>query len=137
MATSRLLGVYPGGEGGMKREAIHFAVALLFVMGAALQLNDPDPGRWIAIYLAAALSSAMWGRWKASWLLPALVGLAALAWGLWIAAHMVEWVQPQAMFEPMQSRGGAVEQSRELFGLAIIAAWMTYLGLSARKIRSS
>ncbi len=116
---------------------INMALALLFVVGAGLQLNDPDPLRWIAMYLAAAGSSALWGRWPRSWLLSGLVALMALAWALYIAANMAEWVSPEQMFEPMQSRGGAVEQSRELYGLGMIGGWMGVLLILGRKQRVS
>ena len=51
--------------------------ALLFVVGAGLQLNDPDPLQWIGIYLGAGLSSALWGRWRRSWLLASAVAAVA------------------------------------------------------------
>jgi hypothetical protein len=116
---------------------INAAIAALFALAAALQFNDPDPTRWIFIYLAAALASALWGRLPWSWMLAALVGLTALVWAAWIGFAMSEWVRPDVMFEPMQSRGGAVEQSRELYGLGIIAAWMAWLAVSGRRLRRS
>lgn len=112
---------------------INLAFALLFVLGAVLQYNDPDPARWIAIYLAAAVSCLVWARHPYAWLAPALVALAAAAWALMIALGMPEWVNPGSMFEPMQSRGGAVELSRELYGLGIIGAYMLWLIPSGRK----
>ena len=118
-------------------QGINAAIAALFALAAALQLNDPDPTRWILMYLAAALASAAWGRLPWSWILTALVGLTALVWAGWIGFAMTEWVRPDVMFEPMQSRGGAVEQSRELYGLGIIAAWMAWLTVSGRRRRLS
>ena len=32
----------------------HAIVALVFVMMAAIQLNDPDPAYWVAVYVAIA-----------------------------------------------------------------------------------
>jgi hypothetical protein len=106
--------------------------ALLFLVGAGLQYNDPDPMRWIAIYVASAASCLVWGRHTYAWLAPALVALAASAWALEIALDMPAWV-PAAMFEPMKSHGGAVELNREFFGLAIIVAYMLLLIPSGRK----
>jgi hypothetical protein len=123
--------VYTGEVVSQRRKlGVNAAVAALFVLGAALQLNDPDPAQWICMYLAAAFGSVAWGRMQWGWLVTALVGLIATSWGLWIAYSISEWVRPDVMFEPMQSRGGAVEQSRELYGLGIIAAWMGWLAVS-------
>ena len=107
--------------------------SLVFALGAAVQYNDPDPLEWICIYLAAALSSAAWGRIRLVWVAAAVVALAALVWALWIGYEMSEWVRPDHMFEPMESRGGAVEQSRELWGLALIASWMAWLAVLGRR----
>jgi hypothetical protein len=37
------------------------------------------------------------------------------------------------MFEPMRAHGGVVEESRELYGLGIIACWMAWLAILARR----
>lgn len=89
------------------------------------------------MYLAAALASVAWGRLQWSWILAALVGVTALLWAGWIGFAISEWVRPDVMFEPMQSRGGVVEQSRELYGLGIIAAWMAWLAVSGRRLTLS
>jgi hypothetical protein len=75
----------------------------------------------------------MGARHPYAWLAPALVLLAAAAGGLMIALGMPEWVDPGSMFEPMQSRGGAVELSREIYGLGIIGAYMLWLIISGRQ----
>lgn len=112
---------------------INLVFAMVFALGAAVQYNDPDPLQWICIYLAAALSSVAWGRIRRIWAMAALVAAAALVWAVWIGFEMSEWVRPDHMFEPMESRGGAVEQSRELWGLALIAGWMLWLAILGRR----
>jgi hypothetical protein len=54
-------------------------MAVLFLVAAAVQYNDPDPLRWMAIYGLAGLACLLA---LAGWLprlAPVLIGLAALA----------------------------------------------------------
>jgi len=102
-------------------------MGLLFVTGAALQFNDPDPWRWIAIYSLAALACgsagrASWSKWVA-----AGAASASLLWAASLALQMHYWVSPRQMLEPMHAYGGAVELAREMWGLVIIGMWMLLL----------
>lgn len=108
-------------------------MGLLFLAGAVVQWNDPDPLGWILMYLAAAV--ACLGFRRGAWARPMaiLTLVAATAWAAWIMANMSHWVPPSQMFEPMESRGGAVEMAREAWGLAIIALWMLLLVWAGRK----
>ncbi len=108
------------------------AMGLLFLMGAAVQWNDPDPLGWILIYSGAALACAVfrrvsWARWVAS-----ATAVAGIAWGARIGSEMPRWVAPSQMFEPMERYGGAVEMAREFWGLSIIVLWMNVLIWSGR-----
>jgi hypothetical protein len=55
-------------------------MAVLFAFAAAVQYNDPDPLRWIAVYGVATLASVLALAGRLPRLLPALVGLGALVW---------------------------------------------------------
>lgn len=98
-----------------------WGLALLFALGAAVQLNDPDPASWIAMYSAAALASIL--AWRVSWLALA-VAIAAAVWAVSLGLAIPVWVSPQEMFEPMSAKGGAVELSREFWGLVILGVCM-------------
>tara|TARA_R110002073_G_scaffold142117_3_gene293717 strand:+ start:80535 stop:80921 length:387 start_codon:yes stop_codon:yes gene_type:complete len=108
------------------------ALGALFVVGAILQWNDPDPLGWMLMYLAAAAASLAHGR--VAWARPLAVASAgvAIAWGAWGISQMPTWVPLSQMFEPMESMGGAVEMAREVWGLAIIAVWMLVLVWTGR-----
>jgi len=101
------------------------AMALLFVLGAAVQYNDPDPAIWIVIYLVAALVSFCGAVGR-----PPLVAMCALAlgagvWGVWLATGVLG---QQPLFD---------EEGREMFGLAIISLWfVASVGIEARARRS-
>lgn len=117
-------------------QAVNLVLAILFVVGAGLQLNDPDPWAWVGIYLAAAAACLLWGRFSRAWLLAAAVAAGSLAWAALIAADVPTWVSPARLVEPMETMGGAVEMEREIGGLGILALWMLVLcALSWRERR--
>lgn len=110
--------------------------ALLFFFSATLQYNDPDPIQWMAMYLAAAVVSALAaGRRAPPWWAPVLVGAVALGWALGIAPHALGKAPLGRMFESWEMKNVAVEENRETFGLLIVAAWMalvTFMGVRRR-----
>lgn len=110
-------------------------MAGLFAFAAAVQLNDPDPIRWTALYLAAAGLSlaAAFGRTPRRW--AAALGLAALGWGALIAAD-ANLVLLRNIFDSWEMKDPGVEEARETLGLLIVAAWMAVLALApARRSR--
>jgi hypothetical protein len=106
--------------------------AALFVFGAAVQYNDPDPVRWMLIYVAAAavcIGAVARGN-VPGWVAPA-VGVIALAWGLFWSDRvpLKEYFQ---MFDYWEMKSPGAEEARETSGLLIIAAWMGFLSGYAR-----
>lgn len=110
-------------------------MAALFVFGAAVQLNDPDPLRWIAVYLAGAGACLLAYRRPEALALPALVALVCLAWAASLSPHVVGRVPFLEMFGAWEMKNLAVEESREMYGLLIIAGWMLVLSLRAFFLR--
>ncbi|HVE87968.1 MAG TPA: transmembrane 220 family protein [Myxococcales bacterium] len=103
-----------------------------FLLFAAVQYNDPDPVRWMAIYLAAALSCALAVMGRLRWPLPALAAAAALAWaGVWAprVVGQVDW--GHAFAGAGMSGDVKEEEARELGGLLIVAAWCALLALAS------
>jgi len=98
----------------------------------AVQYNDPDPARWMAIYGAAAAVCAaeLWRRTRLGY--PALVGAIALAWAASIAPRVLGVVRFGDMFAEFEMRNAGVEESREMYGLLIVAAWMAAVAVAAR-----
>ena len=109
-------------------------MALLFLVATAVQYNDPDPLRWMAIYGAAALLAA-WAaarplgspRWLA-----AAVGATALLWSAVVALGAARLAAPGDLFRHWHMDDVAVEETRESLGLLIVAAWMAVLCLRRR-----
>jgi len=108
-------------------------MALLFVFGVVVQINDPDPARWIIVYALAAIACLLAVRDRLPRWLPILVALIALAWAATLAPGVAGRVNPFEMFEEFEMKSPAIEQAREMFGLLIIAAWMLVLAFVRRR----
>jgi hypothetical protein len=106
-------------------------MAVLFLLSAALQYNDPDPLIWIALYVSAALASLTSSRSPARAWPPALVGGISLVWAVAIGIRL-EPGSPGRMFDEFGMESVAIEEAREATGLLIVAAWMVFLLLYAR-----
>jgi hypothetical protein len=98
---------------------------LLFAFSVVMQVNDPDPLRWIAIYSAAALACLVSSQLH--WFFPAAVGLVALAWAVTLAPAVIGNVPFLSMFEEFEMKNIAIEESREMYGLLLVAFWMAVL----------
>lgn len=90
----------------------------LFILSAVLQVNDPDPLIWIAVYLLAALYCFLywWRRLR-----PYAAGFLSAGSLAWSAATLplVAWDSPL----------WNSEEGRELMGLVLIFLWMGVLAL--------
>ena len=104
----------------MKLVAIAFTLA--FAAAAALQLNDPDPVRWIAIYAAAALVSIATALRRAPPALHLGLGVVAVAW----AARLLPTIVREAALT-------GSEMEREFGGLLLVALGMALLHRDARR----
>lgn len=107
--------------------AVSWALAVLFMFCVGLQVNDPDPVLWMAMYGVAGVVAG---------LLPArrvlagpgiAVGLIAAGWGAYLGSQVVDTIGAGDLFSKMSEKGGAVETGREAGGLAIIAIGMLVL----------
>ena len=104
---------------------LNIVMAVLFAVSAALQFNDPDPLPWFLIYAAGALIAGMSAMKSSSgWLAPALVGLTALVWGVWLLGHLTAGFAWGQLAETMKAETPSIEESRESLGLFVLATWM-------------
>lgn len=104
-------------------------MAALFLFAAAVQYNDPDPLRWMAIYGLAALACvlSLWRRLPR--LVPVVVGLGTVAWAGTLAPGVVGRVSVGELFQSYGMLSETVEEAREMGGLLIVAVWMGLLAL--------
>ena len=111
--------------------AANLVMLVLFAGSALLQLNDPDPAAWVAVYAAAAVLCAVELRGSLRPLYPGLLSLTALTWAATIAPRVLGKVPFAAMFAEFEMRDLGVEESREMYGLVIVAVWMAAVALAA------
>lgn len=115
-----------------KGSSIFFGIwSLLFVVGALVQINDPDPWAWVSIYLIAALLSGYvtLGRYPLIGL--GIVTVLCFAGSLYYFPPSVsEWIGLEWEQQDLTMKTLAMEEARESLGLLLIAvvlgiAWFT------------
>jgi Transmembrane family 220, helix len=107
------------------QKIISLALALLFVLFAYFQINDPDPQYWIAVYglTAAACFSVFLERSPRYYVF--LVMAAA-----YLIAAFNQWPAEYEgiLFGEMKMRNLNIELARESLGLVICALSMLLMG---------
>jgi hypothetical protein len=112
--------------------AFSASFAAFAAWAAIVQLNDPDPERWIALYGSAALlalTSALGRPWPRA---AGLLCVVALAWAAAIVPELLGHWQITDLGVQMSSARPEVEYGRELGGLLIVASYCVATGLLAR-----
>jgi hypothetical protein len=101
--------------------------AILFVICAALQYNDPDPYLWIPIYLYGAV--LCWFAFRNNYYTKAmLIGIAiygVYAIYLFFTDNgVIDWMtkhQAENIAQSMKASTPWIEDTREFFGLCILS----------------
>jgi hypothetical protein len=105
---------------------------VVFLLSAVVQFDDPDPLPWIAVYgLAAGLCAASLAG-RGSRVAPVLLMLVALAAAAPLAPRVLGRAGIGDVFGSMKATDPLVEETRELLGLLIVAAWMAVLAWRGR-----
>lgn len=95
---------------------ISAAMAILFAVWSYYQVNDQDSLPWVLVYGIASITSVLFIFDRLPAVLPAVFGIACLAWGAFIST--------QFTYEPPLI---LIEEWREMMGLFVIAIWMAAL----------
>jgi len=106
----------------------------MFLLSTVVQFNDPDAPVWIAIYAAAAIVTAVEIRRRAPFLVAAALALIALTWSAYIG-HRVHGIRFFSLFAHWEMKDIHIEEAREMYGLLIVALWMTAIGIAAWRRR--
>ena len=113
----------------MRILAIIFTIC--FVLSAAVQYNDPDPAIWIALYLIAAVVSALF-------LKGSLPSIAYLVLGIgFLIGAILQWPPEFEGFlfgEVQKMRNMNIELARESFGLGIVSVAMFIYWAASRQL---
>jgi hypothetical protein len=104
---------------------------LMFVFSVVVQVNDPDPLVWMAIYGAAAAVCGLEIRRKTPAWAPVAIALIALVWAgsIYSRAHDVPI---SALFAAWEMRELRIEEAREMYGLTIVGVWMMAIVVAKR-----
>lgn len=102
-------------------------LAVVFVLFAAVQLNDPDPELWVPVYLYAALVSALMGFKRIVWplILIGVVGYFAGAVYMFTPDVFGNWVSEELANQTTDMKTTIMEEGREFWGLMICFVVMT------------
>jgi len=112
---------------------LNYVMAACFLFSVIVQFNDPDPLLWMLIYGLAGAACVLAIGNRGSWIFPAAVGLAAMAWAIRLASNVIGKVTFGELFEAFEMKDERVEVAREFGGLLIIAFWMAVLVFDARR----
>lgn len=119
-------------------KTFNYSFAIIFVLFAALQYNDPDPYLWIPIYLYPAYLCIQGAR--AIKVKKELYQLGFIGFGLYGIYKMfddngiIDWIKyhnASSIASTMKAETPWVEESREFFGLVII---LTVMAINYRKL---
>jgi hypothetical protein len=103
-------------------------LAVLFAISVGLQVNDPDPIRWMAIYGIAGIGIGVLPARRAISLVVIAVGLFAAGWSAYLGQQVFNVIHLSDLWLKMTDKGGAVEVGREAGGLAIVAVGLLACG---------
>jgi uncharacterized MnhB-related membrane protein len=119
----------------MRRKIGNAIVGLLFILFAVVQLNDPDPLKWVIIYgFVAAIAF-----WYAFGHLPKNIALGGavigLVWLAFLVPDLIDWIQRgmPSITESMKAEKQYVELTREFFGLLVSVVTLLLYYFNAKR----
>jgi hypothetical protein len=122
-------------------KVVNFFLAIVFVLFAFVQVNDPDPVIWILIYGAMAVICvlAMFSFYPRKFLIGLLV--LFVLYGLVFIPGVIEWLKQDnksALFDEIaKMRHPYIEETREFLGLFICIAVLVLQLVRAEKLRKT
>jgi hypothetical protein len=116
--------------------AANAVMAALFALAAAVQWNDRDPARWMAVYGAACACSVMAARGRPPHpAAAAALAATALAWAVAIGAGVGGSDSYVHMFDAWEMKTPAIEAAREATGLVLVTGWMLVIAATSHPRR--
>lgn len=112
-------------------------IALLFILFAAFQYNDPDSFSWMFLYGYVALMAVMavFGKYNYALLVP---GIAIFAlYFVYLLPSVFEWItSDDSLITGMSPDRMYVERSREAFGLLMGIAGLAFIFINRHRLAS-
>lgn len=119
-------------------KGFNIVFAILCIISAALQYNDPDPYVWATIYLACGavlIYSVFRPAPRAAILTLLFVYLVYAVYLFFTADGVLDWAQhhdAESLTQKMQAEAPWIEQTREFFGLCLLIGALVLNLLSRR-----
>ncbi|MFN7115478.1 MAG: transmembrane 220 family protein [Saprospiraceae bacterium] len=116
---------------------LNIILAILFLLFAIVQYNDPDPFVWIAIYGIVAVVCAL-AAFKKYYIWLILLGLAISAVeATTTIPGFIEWIRlgMPNIAETMKAEKPYIEYTRELLGLVLCVGTLIFQYIQARKLK--
>jgi len=107
-----------------------FVVSGVFLLGAVVQWNDPDPALWVLGYLVGAALSLHAGLGHRAFLPNAIAAFVFSVWGATLITTLVN--APVDAFTSFRMESDSHEEPREAVGLVLLSVWCAFLSLRAR-----
>ena len=121
---------------GTVRTVVNIFLALVFILFAIVQLNDPDPAIWFSIYLLTAVLCAVSIFRKIPLVLLYGFGLVLLFYAAMHLEFAMKWMLSEnksELFGEMQEDKYYLEGTREFLGLLIVILAVVYLLVQNKK----
>lgn len=122
-------------------KVVNFLLAVIFLLFAFVQLNDPDPLIWILIYgaMAVVCIMAMFAYYPMKFLVTLLV--AYIAYSLFYLGGVSDWLKSEnksELFDEVAKMEHLyIEESREFLGLMICVVVLVIYVIMARRRRTT
>jgi hypothetical protein len=108
--------------------------AAFFGWAAAMQTNDPDPVRWIAIYGGAGAVFLGVAAAPRAWPVAIVIALVASGWAGVLFLGLERFANWDEITTSMPMHGGPVEETREGLGLTLVALWAVAVATLGRLV---
>jgi Transmembrane family 220, helix len=114
---------------------VSLILAALFFVSTALQFNDPDPARWIAIYGVSGVIALLVAFGKCNPWIILIVIAVSLFWAFLLFPGFLTWLNSGApsIVKSMHAESEYIEVVREFLGLLIIIVSMVFFYIRTRK----
>lgn len=113
------------------------SLVLLFLVFALVQINDPDPFFWIAVYLMMASIAAATFFEKMNFFIPLIAMVVCVFLMIDVWPGTMQWLDSpdrRLIFDDIAKMQNIyIEEAREFFGLLICCAACLYFFLVTRK----